>query len=125
MVRDDLALVFRTGLLHELDLVADALGAAGIPHSLQDESVTGLPSAMSVVPAPGFGGFWNVLVPKGSKASARTIIKRLPVHDDRNPGVWGFHPRPEVKKFYRQYGWFLLVGLALAIIWDLIVMFRQ
>ena len=122
---DDAEVVFRTGLLHELDLVADALAAAGVPHTLQDESVTGIKTAMSVVPAPGFGGFWNVLVPETAVARARSIIKRLPVRDDRNPGLWGFHPRPEIKKFYRQYAWFFVVGLALVIIWDLIVMFRQ
>jgi hypothetical protein len=122
---EDTTVVFRTGLLHEVDLVADALSSAGLPYFLQAESTTGVTRAMSVVPAPGFGGFWNVVVPRSAAGQARSVIKRLPVTNDRNPSPWAFHPRPEVKRFYRQYAWFFVIGLALVIIWDLIYMIRH
>ena len=37
MTRSDVSLVFRSGLLHEADLVAGALESAGIPFFRQEE----------------------------------------------------------------------------------------
>jgi hypothetical protein len=122
--RTDVEVVFRTGLLQEADIVANALEDAGVPFYRQSENVAGIAFAMPVHPAPGPGA-WLVVVPSTRAAAARKIVRRLPVSNDPSPGFFGFHPRPEVKRFYRQYGWFLVVGLALVIVWDLIQLFRQ
>ncbi len=125
MDRDDVEVVFRTGLLHEADIVADALESAHVPFYRQAESASGLTFAMPINPAPGPGGAWLVIVPRKRAARARRIIERLPVSNDPSPGMFAFRPRPEVKRFYRQYAWFFVVGMTLVLLWNVIQLFRQ
>jgi hypothetical protein len=125
MTRSDVRVVYRSGLLHEADLVADALEEVGIPFYRQVEAASGLVFAMPVAPVPGPGAAWLVIVPARRSAAARRLIKRLPVSSDPSPGFWGFHPRPEVKKFYRQYAWFYIIGMALVFLWTVIRLFME
>lgn len=125
MTRSDVTVVFRSGLLHEADLVADALERAGIPFYRQAEAASGLVFAMPVAPAPGPGAAWLVLVPARRLAAARKVIGRLPVSPDPSPGFWGFRPRPEVRKFYRQYAWVYIVGMALVFLWTVVRIFMK
>jgi hypothetical protein len=125
MTQSGTVVVFRSGLLHEADLVADALEEAGIPFFRQVENAAGLVFAMPVAPAPGPGAAWLILVPARKLAAARRLIRRLPVSADPSPGFWGFHPRPEVKQFYRQYAWVYIVGMALVFLWTLVRLFME
>jgi hypothetical protein len=123
-IRSDAVVAFRTGLLHEADMVADALERAGVPHYRQVEAASGLTFAMPIAPVQGPGAAWLVLIPQKSAARARQVIRRLPVSDAPSPGMWGFQPRPEVKRFYKQYAWVFIVAFSLALLWDLIQLFR-
>jgi hypothetical protein len=125
MTRSDVRVVFRSGLLHEADLVADSLERAGIPFYRQVESASGLVFAMPVAPAPGPGVAWLIVVPTRRSAAARKVIRRLPVTLDPSPGFWGFHPRAEVKTFYRQYAWLYVIGVALVLLWTVYQLFRK
>jgi len=123
MKRSDARVVFRSGLLYEADMVADALDRKGIPFYRQLEVASGLTFAMPVNPVPGPGEAFLVLVSERRFTAARKIIATLPVSMDSSPGIWGFHPRPEVKKFYKQYAWFYVVGMALVFLWTLYRLF--
>jgi hypothetical protein len=95
--------VYRSGVLYEADIVAEALARAKIPHSRREESSSGLTFAMPAAPSMGPGDPWAILVPEGWAGRAGKFIAKLPVPQDPTPGVWGFRPRPEVKQCFKQW----------------------
>jgi hypothetical protein len=108
----DSEVVYRSGLLYESDMVADALKHAGIPYFRREESSSGLSFAMPVAPVQGPGVTWAIVVPGTVLRQARRVIARLPVSKDMHPGVWGFKPTPAVQRFFRQYA-ALYIGVIL------------
>jgi hypothetical protein len=104
---------YRSGLLYEADIVADALERAKVPFFRREESSSGLDFAMPVAPVQEPGVTWAVVVPQSALRRARRIISRLPVSKDMNPGVWGLKPRPEVKSFFKQYAALSLIAIAI------------
>jgi hypothetical protein len=115
----DTEVVYRSGLLFEADLVADALKRADIPHFRREESSSGLDFAMPVAPTQEPGVLWSVVVPRGFLTRARRVISSLPVSKNLYPGVWGFHPRPEVKRFFKQYAALSLLVIVVGWIFSL------
>ena len=109
--------VYRSGALFEADLVASELERAHIPHFRREESSSGLSFAMPVAPSMGPGDVWAILVPEGWTNRAERLIRSLPVSHERNPGVWGFRPQPEVKRFFKQWAWLYLVAILAAYVW--------
>src|SRR5262249_17266360 len=103
---------YRSGLLYEFDMVADALEAAGVPYFRREESSSGLSFAMPVVPVQGPGVTWAIVVPRRALKRAKRIIVGLPVSQDMHPGVWGFKPTTTSKRFFQVYG-ALCLGIVL------------
>jgi hypothetical protein len=116
---------FRSGLLYEADIVADALSEAGIPFYRRTEVLGGPEFAMPVAASPGPGTVWSVLVPEMSRASASELIESLPVSNVASPGSWSFHPKPWARTLIvvaaslvlAAYAFWGLVGGVSAIKW--------
>jgi hypothetical protein len=121
----DSVVVYRSGVLYEADLVAAALERARIPHFRREESSSGLAFAMPVAPSMGPGDIWAILVPQTWADRAERFIAELPVSHDPNPGVWRFRPRPDVKRFFKQWAWIYVVGVLAALLWSIISLFRE
>ena len=115
---------FERGLLYEADMVADALERSRVPFVRQVESVSGLTLSMPVSPAPGSGLTWLVLVPRTRLASAKRVIRKLPVSHGESAGIWGVRPRLKAKLFYKQSVWLFIIAVALSALWNLIRIFR-
>jgi hypothetical protein len=109
--RDDVV-VFRSGLLHEADLVASSLEQARIPHYRRSEILGGPELAMPAAPAQGPGLTWTVRVPSSRAPEAMDLIHELPVRNVSSPGPWGFHPTAGARRIWRVYA---IVVLACAI----------
>ena len=105
-------------------MVADALKRAQIPFFRREESLSGVTFAMPAAPSMGPGDLWAILVPETWANRAEHFIAQLPVSHDPNPGPWGFRPRPEVKKFFRQWAWASLVAILAALVFSVISMCR-
>ena len=111
--REDVV-IFRTGLLHEADLVAGALEGQGIPYYRRMEALGGPEFAMPYAPSNGPGTSWAVHVPRQAVAEAREVIRALPVTHQVAPGPWAFRPTAGAKVLWRVYAIIVLVGLAVA-----------
>ena len=80
---------------------------------------------MPFAPSMGPGDTWAIVVPASWEDRARHFIARLPVSQDPNPGVWGFRPTPEVKRFFKQWSLLYVIGIILVFIWSVISIFRE
>jgi len=111
--------VYRSGMSHEVEMVANVLDEASIPYYRQEEIGT-TRLAMPFQPSMGPGVYWIVIVPATERQKAAELISNLPISHDEHPDVWGFKPAPETKKFFRYYAILILVisgvGLLLALI---------
>ena len=109
--------IFRTGLLWEIDMVREKLKEAGIPHFVQEETLSGLRTAFPAAPAPGVGITWSLLVPEAIVDKSKKLLKQLPIDLDKNPGFWDFTTKKSVIKGYKIYIWIslILIGVMLAI----------
>ncbi len=115
--------VYRSGMPHEVELVANTLDEAGIPYYRQEEIGT-TRLAMPFQPSMGPGVYWIVIVPATEREKAAELISNLPISHDEHPDVWGFKPAPEAKKFFRYYAIFILVTSALGLLAFLLEQFK-
>jgi len=114
--------VYRTGMVYELDMVADAMTRAGIPYFRRAESIGGLSFAMPVMPSMTPGDLYAIVVPESWADRAKHFIDSLPVSQGSEPGFWGFRSPP--KGLSSQWAWVLVVGLGLVFIWTLVLVLR-
>jgi hypothetical protein len=117
--------VFRSGLLYEADLVADALAQAGIPHYRREETIGGPEFAMPAAPAQGVGVAFSIRVPPRAARAATKLVATLPVSNSSSPGPWGFKPTPEVETALRHQALFAVVGVALALLYAFYSIIRE
>ena len=110
---DDNVVIFRTGQLFEIDMAANYLKDAGIPHFTQEQTSSGIRFAMPAAPVTGPGVWWNLLVPKTWEERAKEKLKDLPFTEKTDPSVWDFQPTPRVKVGWKLY---LTIGLLLIVV---------
>lgn len=91
-MRTEFQTLIRTGKLYQLETADLVLTEARIPHDLQEESVSGLITAMPVDPSPGPGTWWTIRVPIEHLSAAEEAIQKLPFQLTTNPGVWDCSP---------------------------------
>jgi len=96
--------IFKTGRLHELELACNTLKESGVPHYRQEETVSGLKTAM-VTPAMGPGIYYNVLVPKQCINEAKELLNELPIDLTTDPDIWHFGTTEREKKGWKIYVW--------------------
>jgi LPXTG-motif cell wall-anchored protein len=116
--------VYRTGYVNELDIVSEALSRAGIPYFRRMESIGGLSFAVPVMPAGGPGTLWAIVVPESWAERARHFIARLPVPQGAQPHVWS-SPAPPPKTGSFSWGWLLVIGALLLLLWSMIRAFTE
>jgi hypothetical protein len=115
--------IYRTGILSEFDMVADALTRGGIPYVRRRESIGGLSFAMPVAPAMAPGESYAIVVPEAWADRAKHFVAAMPVSRGAAPGFWGFRSPP--KGLSSQWAWVLVVGLGLVVIWTIVLLFRE
>jgi hypothetical protein len=71
--------VYRTGIIYEFDMVADAMTRAGIPYFRRRESIGGFSFAMPVMPSMAPGDMYAIVVPETWADPAKHFIAALPV----------------------------------------------
>ena len=111
-----LATVFVTGKIIQFDMAVDALKQARVPFQTQEETGTGMKLSMPVVPTPGPGTFWSILVPEKVMPDARQVLSDLPFPITTNPGPWDFLPSrlsEEALADARGQRWILSIGFLL------------
>ena len=111
--------VYRTGVVLELDLVADAMSRAGIPYFRRMESIGGLSFAAPVMPAGGPGTLWAIVVPESWADRARHFIATLPVPQGVEPHVWT-SAAPSQRKPSFSWAWVFVIGAVLLLLWSMI-----
>ena len=118
---DDPVVVYRTRMLNEADVVAEAMGRAGMPIFRRVETIGGLSSAMPVDPPPGLlpGGFFAIAVPRSWATRAAHFIARLPVSQETEPR--GAHPG--AREFFQGWTWLFVVAILCALLWTIIRMY--
>jgi hypothetical protein len=117
--------VYKTGFVYELDIVADALSRADIPYFRRMESIGGLTFAMPVMPAGGPGTLWTIVVPETCAERAKHFISKLPVPQGAEPHVWSAAAPPQEKKPYFYWAWVFVIGAALLVVWSMIRAFLE
>jgi hypothetical protein len=116
--------VFRTGKVWEFDIARDALRHQDIPFFAQADNVSGVRTAVDVMPTPGPGVFWSLLVPQRSALRAQKILRQCHLDVENTPLIWDFNPVPEGKTFWKLYaGFVLMISILVLILWA-IQMFR-
>ncbi len=111
--------ILKTGRLHEADMLAQELEHLGVPHSRGMENFSGLRFAMPALPVQGPGTFFTVMVPEAAAGDARSVLNALPITPEV-PRLWSYNPRPWAKNAFIFYAWVMLIGLALAAVFNLI-----
>lgn len=109
-------LVFKTGKLYELDMVANALEEKHIPFFRQEESSGGVRFAMPFQPSMGPGTGFCIFVPRKAVDDAMEILSGMPFETSTNPSVWDFGARSAARRYWRIYAWVLLVMFGLFLI---------
>jgi hypothetical protein len=117
--RTDFLSVFRTGKVWELDLARDALNKHQIPYFTRTESMSGIMTALDVMPTTGPGVFWSLLVPRETADKAREILRVCRLNVEKEPEIWGFAPESKVKKYWKMYIWGVLILTALLFVAEL------
>ena len=79
-------------------MVLNELKAAGVPAWGQEESATGLVTAMPTSPSQAPSVAFIVRVPEPAAEDARRIIESLPIAADQRPGVWHTGPDRKTKR---------------------------
>ena len=125
MRSDDPVVVYRTRVLYEADMVAEAMTRAGVPFFRRMESIGGLSFAMPVPPPMGApGALWAIAVPGSWVDRAAHFIAKLPVSQEIEPGKRGFRP-PGVKEFFRGWAWLFVVAIVLVLVWTIFRMYME
>jgi hypothetical protein len=112
-------MIFKTGKLYELDMVASALKERGIPFFQRQETASGVRFAVTQ-PAMGPGVWYSVLVPEPVADDALAVLAELPVEPTTEPDVWSFGPTKEAKRGFRIYAFGMLLAVAISLIVSLI-----
>ena len=120
--RDVPVVVYRTGVLYEADMVAEALERAHIPLFRRVETLGGLSTAMPVSPPPGLlpGSFWAIAVPGKWARRAVRFIGKLPV-TQQLPAT---HRMPGVRDLFQGWTWLFVLAILLAVAWTIFRMYR-
>ncbi len=114
---------FRTNLLHEADLVANALTAGGIPHYRREDG--GPQFGLPALPAQGLRATFSIHVPSRKARAAAKLISALPVDHSPSLSPWGFKPTSEMEAVLRHQAWFAVVGVALALLYAFYSIIRE
>ena len=124
-VSDDLVVVYRTRVLHEADMVAEAMSRAQMPCVRRVETLGGLSTAMPLNPPPGLlpGNLWAIAVPRSWAERAVHFIAELPVSQEPEPS--GEFRAPGVKEFFHGWTWLFVFGIVLALLWTVIRMWSS
>lgn len=112
-MRTEFQTLIRTGKLHQLQAADLALTDAGIPHNLQEESVTGMCTAMPVDPSPFPGTWWAIRVPVNCVNDAQDVIAHLPFNFTTAPDVWDCNPSPRGKRIVSIFIWLAIAAIAI------------
>ena len=120
---DDPIIVYRTSLLHEADLVAEAMKRAQIPFFRRVETLGGLSAAMPVNPPPGLlpGSFWAIAVPGSWAKRADRFIAGLPVARE----IPATHQMPGAKLMFKGWTWMFALVIIVALLWALVRMYTK
>lgn len=107
------SVVFQSGVLWEVEMVADALEQAGIPYYRRLDELGLGELAMPVMPACGPGALYVYYTAPAVATRAREVIAGLPLAgpESRDEGVWTFRPTSRVRTGFR-----IGAGIALAIL---------
>ena len=118
---DDPVVVYRTRLLLEIDVVADAMSRAQMPYFRRIETVGGLAATIPASPPPGLlpGSFFAIAVPGEWVARARRFIATLPVSQE----VRDIHQMPGVKDMFKGWTWVFVLAIILTLIIGVIRMY--
>lgn len=116
-------LVFRTEVLFEADLVADALKRAGIPF-YQSAAIPGgvLPSAFDERGGPGETIF--LMVPAPAADRARQIVEQVPLDGAEEPADEALYPSPAARRRNKMVAAYLVAGAVLWIVVSLVVIIQ-
>jgi len=118
---DDPVVVYRTKLLHEADMVAEAMSRAQIPHFRRVETIGGLSAAMPAAPPPGLlpGDFYAIVVPTRWATRASRFIAALPVPQE----IRSTHRTPGVREMFQGRTWIFVLAVLLTLLLGLIRMY--
>ncbi len=94
--------ILKSGRLHEFEMACNALKESGIPHFRQEETVSGLKTAM-VQPVMAPGLFWNLLVPSTERTKAEKILSELPIDLTTDPELWHCGSKPESQQDWKGF----------------------
>jgi len=122
--KHDMMVTYRSGLLYEVDMVADALENADIPFFRQEEIGTSR-FAMPFQPHQGPGMYWTIIVPRRFRSAARKVISEVPVSKKMYPDVWGFNPSPGAKKFFKAYAVYIFATIIFSLIITIFQMLKE
>jgi len=120
---DNSVVVYRTSVLLEADIVAEAMERAKIPYFRRLETVGGLSAAMPANPPAGLlpGGFWAIVVPGSWATRAARFISGLPVSQQ----VPASHAMPGAKDMFEGWTWILVLAIIVALLWTIIRMYTK
>ncbi len=118
---DDLVVVYRTQLLNEADVVAEAMGGAKMPFVRRLETIGGFSTAMPVNPPPGLlpGSLWAIAVPQSWAGRAEAFIAQLPV----SQGIRSTRQMPGVREMFRGWTWIFVLAILLVLVLGVIRMY--
>ena len=120
---DDPVVVYRTTVLLEADVVAEAMSRAKIPYFRRVETTGGWSVAMPANPPPGLfpGNLWAIAVPGSWAARAKRFVSGLPVSQELRTS----HRMPGVKEMFQGWTWFFVLAILLALGWTIVRMFTE
>jgi hypothetical protein len=118
---DDPVVVYRTQLLNEADVVAEAMGRAKMPFFRRLETIGGFSRAMPVNPSPGLlpGSLWAIAVPRSWVRRAEGFIAQLPVSQE----IRSTHRMPRAREMFRGWTWIFVLAILLALVLGVIRMY--
>jgi hypothetical protein len=118
---DDPVVVYRTGVLLDADIVAEAMRRAQIPHVRRMEMIGGWSVAMPANPGPGMlpGNFFAIAVPRHLVKQATHFVARLPVSRE----VPSSHRMPGVREMFQGWTWIFVLAILLVLILGVIRMY--
>ena len=107
--------IFKTGKLHELDMASNILADRGIPFYRQEESVSGLKTAMPFQPSIGPGTWFSILVPEIAFDDAKRFLSELPFEISTDPEIWNFDNSVKTKRRWKMISW-ILIGISILLV---------
>lgn len=105
--------ILKTGKLHELNMASTILSDRGIPFYKEEETVSGLKTAMPFQPVMGPGTWYSILVPEIAFDDARLILSELPFEITVDPDIWHFESSSKTKRRWKIISW-IIIGTGIA-----------